>query len=345
MRIGSGTGEVLSELPISFEPKLPLEVNAGDQVDLPVAVVNATQTALPVVLTVDLPSANQSHAIIAPTTPTPIDVEGANTQRLQLPAGGRTRIYFPLKVVGRSGTVPIEVRGQAGKYSDATRRSITVVPAGYPVAASYGGSLSGAAALTVRIPGRRELVPGSLHVSLTAYPSAIGEIEDGFQSILREPTGCFEQASAENYPNVLTLEYYQQRGHADPELTRRCKVLLQSGYERLTSYECKSGGFEWFGRDPGHETLTAHLRRASTDWEIPRTFKAWLRRSMGAGSRQIVDPPSLQTGNPACWHPSRLRNTATLNTRGDARIQRIFASPTQNPVQPGLGTLIGANRH
>ena len=56
-------------------------------------------------------------------------------------------------------------------------------------------------ALTVRIP--KDYVPGSLAVRLAAYPSAIGQIEDGFESILREPTGCFEQTSTENYPNVL----------------------------------------------------------------------------------------------------------------------------------------------
>ena len=52
---------------------------------------------------------------------------------------------------------------------------------------------------------------------------------------------------------------------------------------------------------------------------------------MGAGSAADRRPPSLQTGNPACWPPSRLRNTATLITRGDAQIPRIFASPHSKP--------------
>ncbi|MCA9069826.1 MAG: hypothetical protein KDA84_12925, partial [Planctomycetaceae bacterium] len=33
----------------------------------------------------------------------------------------------------------------------------------------------------------------------------------------------------------------------------------------LTGYECKSGGYEWFGQDPGHEALTAYGLMEFTD--------------------------------------------------------------------------------
>jgi hypothetical protein len=259
-RIGSGTGDVVSRLPISLEPKLPLEVNAGDRIDLPVAVANDTDGELPVALAIDVPSAGESRAIISPTVPKLLEVDGSAAQKLQLPAGARSRAYFLLNVTGASGAAQIEVRGETGdgKTADAKRQMLAIVPAGCPVAACYGGNLSGDVALTVRIPKPSEIVPGSLHARLTAYPSATGQIEDSVESILREPTGCFEQASASNYPNILALEYLQQHKLANPELTRRCKALLQSGYGRLTSYESKSGGFEWFGADPGHETLTAY---------------------------------------------------------------------------------------
>jgi autotransporter-associated beta strand protein len=259
-RIGSGSGDVISQLPISLEPKLPLEVNAGDRIDLPVAVANDTDGELPVTLAIDVPSAGESRAIISPTVPKLLEVDGSAAQKLRLPAGARSRAYFPLNVTGASGAAQLEVRGETGdgKIADAKRQMLAIVPAGCPVAACYGGNLSGDVALTVRIPKPSDIVPGSLHARLTAYPSAIGQIEDSVESILREPTGCFEQASASNYPNILALEYLQEHKLANPELTRRCKALLQSGYARLTSYESKSGGFEWFGADPGHETLTAY---------------------------------------------------------------------------------------
>ncbi|HEY2147840.1 MAG TPA: hypothetical protein VGH32_07870, partial [Pirellulales bacterium] len=128
--------------------------------------------------------------IISPTVPKLIEADAATLQDIKLPAGGRSRAYFPLHVTGAAGSAQIEVRVQTGgKLADAKRQSLTVVSAGYPVAASYGGNLSGEVALTVRIPN--EYVPGSLAVRLTAFPSPTSQIEDGLEGILREPNGCF----------------------------------------------------------------------------------------------------------------------------------------------------------
>ena len=52
-RIGSGRAEIVSRIPFNLEPKLPLEVNAGDRIDLPLAVVNDTKAPLPVELKLD----------------------------------------------------------------------------------------------------------------------------------------------------------------------------------------------------------------------------------------------------------------------------------------------------
>jgi hypothetical protein len=33
---------------------------------------------------------------------------------------------------------------------------------------------------------------------------------------------------------------------------------MKRGIKRLLGYECSKGGFEWFGKNPGHVTLTAY---------------------------------------------------------------------------------------
>ena len=48
--IGTGNGEIISRIPFSLEPKLPLEVNAGDRIELPVAVNNDSPDELHVSL-------------------------------------------------------------------------------------------------------------------------------------------------------------------------------------------------------------------------------------------------------------------------------------------------------
>src|SRR5690606_28528652 len=43
-----------------------------------------------------------------------------------------------------------------------------------------------------------------------------------------------------------------------PAIASRARQLLPRGYQKITGYECKEKGYEWFGGDPGHEALTAY---------------------------------------------------------------------------------------
>ena len=73
---------------------------------------------------------------------------------------------------------------------------------------------------------------------------------------------------------------------------RRAKDMLARGYARLAGYESKSGGFEWFGADPGHEALTAFGLMQFYDMQpvfdvdtemLDRTTKWLLSRRNGSG--------------------------------------------------------------
>ncbi len=58
---------------------------------------------------------------------------------------------------------------------------------------------------------------------------------------------------------------------------------------------------------------------------------------MGPDSAADRRPPSLQTGNPACWPPfSPPKHRCTYHKKGWS-IARIFVSPAENPVQPRKG--------
>ncbi len=56
----------------------------------------------------------------------------------------------------------------------------------------------------------------------------------------------------------MAQQYFQSHSGIDPDLIRRSNEMLEQGYKRLMGFECKSGGYEWFGEDPGHEALTAY---------------------------------------------------------------------------------------
>lgn len=241
-RIGSGGGTVVSRLPFQLDPKLPLEVTAGDKLDVPVAISNYFAADLPVALTVLVDG--------------PLVANGETTANFALPSNGRRREHFSYDVPnGRTGVASIEVRGSAGAMSDAVRRTVPVTPSGYPVQTSLSGVLDGTA--RVRLPVPSDALPGSLAVTLRAYPSPLADMQQGLESLLSEPHGCFEQASSTNYPNTMVLRYLQEHRIVQSDVSDRARKLLTSGYRRLTSYECRERGFEWFGADPGHEALTA----------------------------------------------------------------------------------------
>ena len=113
------------------------------------------------------------------------------------------------------------------------------------------------------------------------------------ERMLRQPSGCFEQVSSSNYPNLLVLDLLRQTGNAKPEVESRAMTLLADGYKKLTAYECKTGGFDWWGRDPGHEGLTAYGLLEFTDMAkvfevdkrmMERTLNWMLSRRDGKGS-------------------------------------------------------------
>ena len=261
-RIGTGDGELIARLPFTVEPKMPLEVNAGDRIELPVAVSNDSAMALETMLGCEITdkkesaTSEQDGAPSAPATLPLLKLAGAAEQRLAVAAVDRARAYFAVDVVGQKGTAEVEVRGKADGHSDAKRQSVRVVPPGFPVARSYAGRIEGQQEVSVDLP--ESVIPGTLEVTLAAYPSTIASIQSGLDGILREPSGCFEQASSSNYPNLLLLQYLEENKISRPEIARRGKELLSAGYAKLAGYECKNGGFEWFGADPGHEALTAY---------------------------------------------------------------------------------------
>ncbi len=278
-RIGSGRGKIASRIPFSLEPKLPLEVNAGDRIDLPLAVVNDSGSKLPVEVTLE-------HDDL-------VTLDGDATRKLELAADRRAREYFVLNVTGEEGDCGLTFRGLAGNLADAVERPLRVVPPGFPKNESFSGEIDGDRKFVVELP--EFWVPGSLKVTLNAYPSTLADLQKGMESIMQEPYGCFEQASTSNYPNVLALQYMQEHDVANPAVTRRAKDLLKKGYVKLAGYECPKKGYEWFGGDPGHEALTAYGLMEFRDMAevydvdaemIDRTAKWLLQRRDGKGGFQ-----------------------------------------------------------
>ena len=66
-------------------------------------------------------------------------------------------------------------------------------------------------------------IKGTLKCQVQVYPSTLADLQKGLESLLREPSGCFEQTSTSNYPNLLILQYLKESDQTKPAVERRAR--------------------------------------------------------------------------------------------------------------------------
>ncbi|MFO0934749.1 MAG: MG2 domain-containing protein [Planctomycetota bacterium] len=277
--LASADATVEVRRPFYVEAKLPLEVTAGDRIDLPVALVNGRRTA--------------STASLRLETGPGLAVVGDASRTTTLAALGSSRVVLPLEVGRAAANVTVRLSAVADVATDDVARPVRVVPAGFPVERAFGGVLERIVEHRVTVPA--DVVEGSLVTEAAVYPTPLASLTAALEALLREPCGCFEQTSSSNYPNVMALQYLKSHAGVAPELVARAQALLARGYQKLTSFECREKGYEWFGGDPGHEALTAYgllefadmAQVMTVDPEMLARTRAWLRsRRDGKGGFQ-----------------------------------------------------------
>ncbi|MFN7976107.1 MAG: MG2 domain-containing protein [Acidobacteriota bacterium] len=240
--LGSATQLIESVQPFYVEAKLPLEVTYGDLLRIPVTAVNGTLEPL-------------SGATLVPSAAAPLSA--GTLPALTLREGERLRKILDVKVGEKAGTAAITIAGKAGFYEDSVTRSLSVAPLGFPTGQSFGGMVAPGARVTHTVAVPADLVGGSVRATVKVFPSSLGKLTSALERLIQEPYGCFEQTSSTTYPLVMAQQYFKSHTGVDPALVTRSHELPGKGYERLTGFECKTKGYEWFGESPGHEALSA----------------------------------------------------------------------------------------
>ena len=286
--IGSGSGTVESVKPFYVEPKLPLELTQGDVIRLPVGVVNG--------MTSDLGDA-QLSAVAGK------GITVSKVRPFALKGNARDRRIIDVNVGQATGTSDFVLSAAAGPYADNVTRKLNVRPRGFPVEVAFGGMIGPLrqaqggpdARLSHDVLIPNNVVPGSVTSDLVVYPTPLANLTEALERLIQEPGGCFEQTSSTCYPLVMAQQYFLTHTGVDPRLIEQSRTHLDSGYARLTGFECKQRGYEWFGGDPGHEALTAYglmefsdmsqVRAVDADM-LQRTRQWLLARRDGTGGFQ-----------------------------------------------------------
>jgi hypothetical protein len=336
---GGGEASMQSKLPLSLDAKLPLEVSSGDRIQLPVTLANETEDALEATL-----EARFGPAVRLASSPV--------TGPIRLRGGERRSFYFPLEVVAQDGDAEVALVLATRGLRDELSRKIRVVPRGFPfVRAASGTAKAGR-------PAREELdltgaLPGSIHATVTMFPSPLASMTQGLEGMIREPGGCFEQTSSSNYPNTMILSYLQSTDAADPALVGKTLGVLDRGYKLLTGFETKTKGYEWFGSTPGHEALTAYglmefadmAKVYDVDGKMVERTAAWLmsRRDGKGGfgrSAQALDTfgraGDATTNAYIMWALAEAQRTSGLDR--ELAAQRALGASTADPYLLALAT-------
>jgi hypothetical protein len=270
--LGSSTNHIESVKPFFIEPKVPLQVTSGDVIQLPVGIVNGMNREL---------------------RGTELNATGAAGLKITRPGDNpstlrpkeRTRNIVQLEVANNfSGSANLTLDARAGRYRDTVSRQLDIQPMGFPHETSTGGVLESNGSRSFEFALPQEFVRGSISSNATVYPTPLASMTDALRALIREPYGCFEQTSSTSYPMVMAQQYFLTHTGVDPALIEKTRGLLDSAYKRLLGFQSRTGGFEWFGGNPGHEGLTAYglmqftdmAKVRSVDKDMLANTRAWL---------------------------------------------------------------------
>jgi uncharacterized protein YfaS (alpha-2-macroglobulin family) len=247
-QLGSATAPVRVFQDFFVDIDLPVALTQNDEVSIPVALYNYLDG--PQTVSLELESGDWFEMVTGP------DGKAGQTKvPVPLEKGQVTVRYFPLQVK-KLGRHSLTVHAKGTKLSDAIRREIEVLPDGEETYQTINDRLDGNVEKTVVLP--KEAIDDASTIFVRIYPGTFSQVVDGLDSMLRMPSGCFEQTSSTTYPNVLVMNYMKSTKQINPEIQMKAEGFINAGYQRLVSYEVDGGGFSWFGDAPAHKVLTAY---------------------------------------------------------------------------------------
>ena len=224
---------------------LPVTLTQGDRVSIPVAIYNYSGERGDVRLKLEQEDwfslvndpAEKSVAVES-------DRPGGSQFTLEAKRIGKFKLTLSARLQGKS------------TREDVVVREIEVIPNGRQQEIVFNGHLDSSVEHKISFPANS--IPDASKIFVRLYPGPLSQVIEGMDSILRMPSGCFEQTSSSTYPNVLALDYMKRTKKLTPEVHAKAEGFISNGYQRLLTFEVPGGGFSWFGRAPANKILTAY---------------------------------------------------------------------------------------
>ncbi len=224
---------------VSLDFKSPPYITLGDEMDLSVTVSNESNAPLKGNLMAFLPKSLEL-----------IDGVGG---AIEIPANGFLKKNFKIRAIKSWGYNRIQFKFQGVEYSDAQRREIKILSPYFPRGVSVSDVENASFDFEIE-----DVLPSSIKSQFKIHINTLEDVTEGVKSLIRKPYGCFEQVGSVTYPNILAYQFMEAASIGDKRDRKNVLAFIEEGYKKMTSYELKNGGFEWFGHEPAHEALTAY---------------------------------------------------------------------------------------
>ena len=268
-RLGSTTSGLRVFQDFFIDLDLPVALTVNDEVAAPIAVFNY----LPEEQRVRLEVSQAAGFELLDEPAKEIDLAGNDVGV----------VYFRIRA-RMPGLMPFKVTAYGTHLSDAIQKMVRVEPDGKAFSTTQSDRLKANSTIRRTITLPAQAIPGASAITVKIYPGVLSQIVEGLDSILRMPNGCFEQTSSTTYPNALVLDYLSETQQASPETQLKAEQYLNTGYQRLTTFEVPGGGFSLWGKVPPDRMLTAYglqefadMRRVhEIDASIVQRAAAWL---------------------------------------------------------------------
>lgn len=289
-----------------IESKIPLFMTSQDSLNVPIVIHNRRSESVTVQLTA---TSNLDYdALTLGLSESSVTVDASSTKQVIMTMKATQQTFEDFKVT---------LSANCGEdCSDSFSTDTRIIGRGFPVIKSDSGFIGAGeisfvtdASLSVALPESYE--QGTLQVRAKVYTSQLDHIYEALAALIREPHGCFEQTSSTTYPLVMALIFLENLPDKNDQINKMIaegKANLKKGYDKLISFECSEGGYEWFGSCPGHEALTAYgllqfneMKEVLSDVDesmLERTRKWLLGRRDGKGSFNVAQNGLDSFANP-----------------------------------------------
>ncbi len=257
-------------------------------IDLPAALTQNDRVSIPVAIYNYLPGPQKVRLEV--TQEDWFELLDEPTKEIDLEKDEVSVVYFTI-TAKKVGWRTLTIHGFGSKMSDAIKRQILVMPDGKETLVNYNDRLAGNVEKNIEIP--EIAIDDASTIVVKIYPGIFSQVVEGLDSILQMPFGCFEQTSSATYPNILVVDYMKTTRQISPEVQMKAEGFINTGYQRLLSFEVPGGGFDWFGNPPANQILTAYGLMEFKDMSkvhevdpavIERTQRWLLAKQQGEGS-------------------------------------------------------------